>query len=216
MDSEIEQDIDFDTWKSLLRSADDAVRCGAADIVPKGADPLQVIHELKTALGDPDAFVRTCAADTLGYFEYEEASEALRARLVVETDVLTQAYLLSSLGVIGTVEDLKLIAGFLKNDTPSMIRAHAAYGLLELAIDQGLAVAAELCDDKDEHVHAKNFSQLDIITESLLHALRIVKWLAEKHRNIGETGVAQSSIESIITKLSHVEAFENSGDGEPI
>ncbi|MGH6931369.1 MAG: HEAT repeat domain-containing protein, partial [Dongiaceae bacterium] len=135
MDSEFTRAISFDDWKSALRSGNPSVRSDAADFVPEGVEPALVIRELKAALEDADDLVRTCAADTLGFLVHEEARVALRDRLADETDVLTRAFILSSLGAIGTTEDLKLIVGYLKPDVPGMVRCHAAYGLMELALD---------------------------------------------------------------------------------
>jgi HEAT repeat protein len=178
--------MDYDTWKALLSSADSSDRSEAADIVPEGGEAAEVVRDLMNTLRDPVPLVRTCAADTLGYFECEEARQALRARLALETDELARAYVLSSLGEIGQIKDLRPIIDVLTSDTPKMIRAHAAYGLLALAIDQGIAVAADLCDGQDEHARSKCFSHLDILVEDMLHALAIIKWLAEKHLRVDE------------------------------
>lgn len=194
--------MDYDTWKVLLNSAESADRSEAADVVPEGAESAQVVRDLANALGDPVPLVRTCAADTLGNFECDDARQALRAQLSAETDVLTRAYVLSSLAQIGQIRDLRLIIDALTSDAPGMIRAHAAYGLLELAIEQGIAATANLCDDQDEAVRSKCFSHLDIIVEAMLHALRHIKSLAEKHQGMDETGVARSHIEHILSVLS--------------
>jgi HEAT repeat protein len=194
--------MDYDTWKALLSSANSADRSAAADVVPEGAEPAQVVRDLTKSLGDSDPFVRTCAADTLASFECEEARQALRAQLAVETDELARAYVLSSLAKIGQIGDLRPIIDALTSDTPKMVRAHAVCGLLELAIDQGIAVAADLCDGEDEHARSTTFSSLDIIVEAMLHALGNIKSLAEKHQGMDETGVARSHIEHILLLLS--------------
>ncbi|MGH6930874.1 MAG: HEAT repeat domain-containing protein [Dongiaceae bacterium] len=204
MDSEFTRAISFDDWKSSLRSEDPTVRSDAADFVPEGVEPALVIRELKVALEDADDLVRTCAADTLGFLVHEDARVALRDRLAVETDVLTRAFILSSLGEIGTTEDLKLIVGYLKSDVPNMVRCHAAYGLMELALDQGLAIQAYLADGEDQHVRSKAFSHMDNIIDSMLYALEVIRMMAEKHREADETGVAKSHIESIVLKLSTI------------
>ena len=121
--------MDFEEWKRLITSREPADRSDAADVIPDQAKPEEVVPYLITALQDPVELVRTCAADTLGSYHGDDVAKALRAALQKENDPLTKAYVLSSLGTVGELNDLPRFVEALQNETHPQIQVHAALGL---------------------------------------------------------------------------------------
>ena len=122
-------EIDFDEWKRLLKSAASHDRAHAADIIPKGPRD-EIVRMLIECLRDADALVRACAADSLGSLPTNEAVVALRNAAESEKDQLAKSYVYSSLGVIGSGQDVVRLATALDTEDSPQILVGAALGLL--------------------------------------------------------------------------------------
>jgi HEAT repeat protein len=85
------------------------------------APPERLVPELLKLLNDPDALVRTCAAENLGLFPSQQVRHALTAFLEYEQDEVARLFGLESLGEVAELEDL----GFLleKVENPAGIRS---------------------------------------------------------------------------------------------
>ena len=128
-------ELTFKKWKRLITSAESADRSEAADRLPIGArNRDEAARILIGCLNDPCALVRTCAADTLGMLPTADVRAALRASLDREQDELTKAYILSSLGAVGTFDDVGRLVEALATETHPNIRIHAALGLAFCAL----------------------------------------------------------------------------------
>jgi HEAT repeat protein len=73
-----------------------------------------------------------CAAETLGRFPGPQTVSALRAFVTTETDPLAKAHGLSSLGLVGTSQDLTVLLSQTAEDRPAQVRIHALVGVYEL------------------------------------------------------------------------------------
>lgn len=122
-------DLTFDEWKRLITSSEPADRSHAADAPPPKGPRKEIVRLLVKCLNDPHELVRACAADTLGMFPIKKARDALRAAVDREEDALAKAYALSSLGAVGTLDDIGRLAEALGTESNKQIRIHAALGL---------------------------------------------------------------------------------------
>lgn len=150
----------FNEWKRLITSKEAYERSVAADEIPERTSPKRAIPYLIACLNDEDEMVRTCAADTLGFYREPAAREALRQALKVETDELTRAYLLSALGSIGTLEDLPLIARHVTGKANSLVEVHAAMGLTLLAQRKWIEVTGFGLKNKDDDIRATSVTDM--------------------------------------------------------
>jgi len=118
-------------WLTALHSDDSATRYEALENLPEGHD-LDVVEELIKTLNDADELIRLGAAEGLGRFRSPVSIQALREHILTETEGLVRAYCLSSLGLIGELKDLALLADESRVENSSEIRIHALQGLFEL------------------------------------------------------------------------------------
>ena len=131
-------DLSFTEWKRLITSSESDDRSHAADQMPKGGPQKEIVRLLVECLNDEDALVRTCAADTLGMYPTEEARVALRAAIDREEDELAKAYALSSLGAVGTLQDIGRLVEALRTETDPRVRIDAALGLAFCALSESV------------------------------------------------------------------------------
>lgn len=135
-------------WFSLVNSEVVTDRAEAAECPPIDASADEVTAELARLLSDPDETVRLCAAETLGRFSSPETRTALRAFIASEKDHLTKAYGLSSLGMVGLVEDLPLLIDYANADSPQ-IRIHACVAMFRLVQRVAAAQLSALLETDD-------------------------------------------------------------------
>ena len=124
-----DDELDFATWKRHILSAESSERSYAADQLPTDAGARAVMPHLLRCLDDVDAFVRTCAADTLRHFPRPAIRQRLAEKVDVETDELTICYLLSSLGEIGGLAEVPILLRHAQPNVSRSVRLSAAYGL---------------------------------------------------------------------------------------
>lgn len=127
-----DQTLEYSRWLSALASENSAERSDAAESPPEGASADEVVAGLIPLLQDSCDVVRLCAAETLGRFPGPRTAAALRDFVAREDDPLTKAYGLSSLGLVGTSQDLTILLSDTSEDRPAQIRIHALVGLYEL------------------------------------------------------------------------------------
>jgi HEAT repeat protein len=182
---------------SSLESAD---RVEAADTLPDSGVSPEVVELLMMALSDTDPLVRACAADTIGQIRTEDVRQRIQQCLVVESDSLAKAYLLSSLGAMENAEDLPVLSSALSSSEP-LIRFHAAYGLLVSCTAQAVGVIVAGCDDGHWKDRTAAFSALDVATSLFQEMIATAKETAERHRKAAEAGeisaIALEGINSI-------------------
>lgn len=124
--------MDLNEWNRLISSKVASDRSHAADDIPDDIsdDKLDgVVLRLLKCLEDPDALVRTCAADTLGMFPETRVRNRLRRSLKAETDPMAKSYIISSLGAVGDIADLTTLIEILKATRSKQMRQHTALGL---------------------------------------------------------------------------------------
>lgn len=119
-------------WLAALSSESSAERSDAAEAPPDAASSDEVVAALVPLLQDPIDVVRLCAAETLGRYPGSQTVAALRAFVASETDPLAKAHGLSSLGLVGTSQDLTVLLSQTAEDRPAQIRIHALAGVYEL------------------------------------------------------------------------------------
>ena len=133
-------------WLAALSSELSTVRSDAAEAPPEGVLDDEVVTGLVPLLRDPIDVVRLCAAETLGRYPGPQTASALRAFVAQEQDPLAKAHGLSSLGLVGTSQDLALLLSESAEDRPAHMRIHSLAGLYELVrrgVKQGLLTLLE-------------------------------------------------------------------------
>jgi HEAT repeat protein len=119
-------------WLAALSSESSTERSDAAEAPPDAAPSDEVVAALVPLLHDPVDVVRLCAAETLGRYPGPQTVAALRAFVASETDPLAKAHGLSSLGLVGTSQDLTVLLSQTAEDRSAQIRIHALAGVYEL------------------------------------------------------------------------------------
>lgn len=123
--------MNLENWKTLITSTIAGDRAHAADELPKMSkeSEAEVIEMLLECLNDQDALVRTCAADSLGFFQTAKVHDALQKSVLTEIDELARAFALSSLGEQGKIEDVTTILDILKENHDPQVQIHGMCGL---------------------------------------------------------------------------------------
>lgn len=195
-------------WFALIKSTEPADRAEAADMLPEGKTSRQVVDALLVALDDEDALVRTCAADTIGEIDDERVRTSILERMGVETDDLVRAHLLSSLAAMNHPEDLAVLVTELNASKSSLVRLHAAYGLILSSLKQAMQVIVGSCDASDLKEQTKAFSAMVVVTDVLSDTLQDIKKIAEDHHEAVKsetmTRVARDHVTSILKRLGNV------------
>lgn len=136
----------LERWLAALSSENCNERSDAAELPPDDATDDEIVAALLPLLDDPVEVVRLCAAETLGHFPAPRSVAALRAFIAREADPLAKAHGLSSLGLIGTSQDLAVLLPETSEDRPAHVRIHALVGLHELVrrgVKHGLVALLE-------------------------------------------------------------------------
>jgi hypothetical protein len=125
--------MNFDKWKGLLRSNNSSDRSHAADELPVDGNDVDIETLLINTLQDEDAFVRTCAVDSLSCFDTSKAREAVRNLLSTEGDLLAKSFAVSTLGAIGDFADLGLLTQIFEDSrSDKRVRVHCSSAIIEL------------------------------------------------------------------------------------
>lgn len=144
----------FEKWKQLITSNDVLERVEAADNLPEEVSVEMTTPYLLKTLYDKEVVVRICSAGSLRYVNDQKVQQALREFIQHETDSLALAYGFSSLGSIGTIEDIMFLMKTLQNKTKAqIIKTHILFGLLlgtqKLFYDQLIFLLKSNLDDMD-------------------------------------------------------------------
>jgi HEAT repeat protein len=189
----------FDEWRSLISSPDAADRSHAANNLPDGEITPDVFLLLSRALEDEDALVRTCAVDSLGVINNEQARTALRTAFATETDSLTRSYIVDSLGFIGELRDLKLLVdNVLKEETDQRVSLTSAEAIAALALNYAEKTIADQCSVEDWKQRASAFARLKHFVELLKSKMDNAVEIAKARKGKEESTLEREHIENIL------------------
>ena len=194
--------MDLNTWKSLITSGEPSDRSAAADVIPDGGTAEELVPYLAICLKDPDSLVRTCAAETIGCFPGDAARVALLEALASESDPLTRAYLLSSLGGIGGLEDVRVILDELGGESHPIIRLHGATGLLSCVQRHWYATMKSALMAADDAAKGTSASDLLNYVEEHLSVFEEIAVLVEEAAPTTETRTTLDKLSEIKKLIS--------------
>ncbi len=166
---------DVSMWKELINNDDEFKRLEALDNPPLDSSD-EIVSSIIERLSDKSENVRQAAAEALCNFDVEDARTALRACIANENSELVKEYAISSLGVIATFEDLKLLIELLKTERNPEILIHVCTGIVvasrKISIDGLLKyVRSDSPALKSSAINALLFSCFNADYDDVLHGI---------------------------------------------
>jgi len=121
--------MDYENWVIGINSKDVCERADTIEDFPLDHPKTIIAEHLIHLLNDKEMLVRLAAAETLGCFGMDIVRVALRESVVAEKDNLPKGYMISSLGMIGEIQDLKMLLNMLREERNTDIVSHIYVGI---------------------------------------------------------------------------------------
>jgi HEAT repeat protein len=193
--------LNFNQWKALLLSDDEADRANAADELPVDGDDEEVEILLTIALRDEDPFVRACAVDSQKAFDTERSRNAVREFLKVEEDALARAFAISTMGAIGDIADLTLLSqAFVESSSDQRVRNHCSSAVIELVLRTHLRHLIKESEVLDDHQEREMRSAVNLLADAAEHIrcslTEIQRW-AQRHPSLEASPIYQQALRRI-------------------
>lgn len=201
-------ELTFNEWKALLKSLESADRSYAADNPPEDSRR-EVVRLLIKCLSDPDELVRTCAADSLGMYPTTTVRKVLRIHIDREQDQLAKAYTVSSLGAVGTLDDIGRLAEVLSTDSDAQIQIHAALGLAFCSLCASVEHLLT-CVKEDNRMRGTAANCLREYLYSHRAYVKLIRDTVEKQ--LKKKNIPEGKRESMINLLKEIEEYYRISD----